>query len=428
MKNRALSLLGVPRFKSPLNQLINARFFTDSNLIRSRVEISDAEVDVPDETFLQAGPRSMLYFEPKVTNAAVVTCGGLSPGLNNVIRSLTGELLLNYKVNSVRGYRYGFSGFDPRGDDPVELTMENITDIHQLGGTILGSSRGPVEPAVIVDRLVRDNVKLLFCIGGDGTQRAIGKIYEEIKKRSLELSIIGIPKTIDNDVPYVWQSFGFLTAVEKAREVILSAGREARSYKNGVSIVKLMGRNAGFISTMATLASQEVDFCLIPEERFKLDGDGGLLDGIAIRLKEKGSCIVVAAEGAGQELFPESKVKADKSGNKSLGDIGMFLKERITAFTSEKKLSENVRYFDPSYSIRAVPANVGDAFLCDQLARAAVHAALAGFTNTMIGQWYNNLIYVPLELVNGAKKRVNPAGHTWQNVLSVTRQREVLNA
>lgn len=418
----AITTLGTPSICSPIKEHSpGVRFTTDREQILYSVVIEDG-TNKSDLHFERAGPREKIFFDPKTSTAGIVTCGGLSPGLNNVIQSLVLELMQNYGVKKVLGFRHGFRGFLDDAPAPISFTPDSVHSINQLGGSILGSSRGPVDPALIAHKIKELGVNTLFCIGGDGTQRGASAIVKTLNGDSSKVSVVGIPKTIDNDVPFVWQTFGFSTAVEKAREVIVHADIEAQCFENSVCLVKLMGRDAGFIAMFATLAAQNVDFTLIPEVPFVLDGKNGLLNAIATKVREKKNAVVVVAEGAGQDLFSTGTEQFDASGNRVQNDIGIFLKQRITEHMKSIGRPVSVRYFDPSYSIRAVPANVSDASLCDQLSRAAVHAAMAGKTDLIIGHWYNNLVHVPIPLVCSTKKRINAKGSTYQQLLSVTGQ------
>ncbi len=377
----------------------------------------------PELSFEKAGPRERIYFEPRTARAAIVTCGGLCPGLNNVIRSLFLQLHHNYGVTDVLGLRYGYAGLNPaRGVPPVRLSGQYVESIHKLGGTVLGSSRGPEEPRVMVDFLEREGVNLLFTVGGDGTQRGAHEIAAEARRRGLALSVVGIPKTIDNDLPYVWESFGYRTALDKAREVLDCAHAEAKGAPNGIGLVKLMGRYSGSIAAGATLASQEVNFTLVPEVPFRLDGEGGFLAVLKRRMLLRGHAVIVVAEGAGQDLMPEAPSGKDASGNVKLADIGPFLREKILRYLAAEGMAANVRYIDPSYIIRSVPANTEDSLLCDRLARNAVHAAMAGKTDVLMGLWYNTFIHVPIPLAISAKKRLSPESEVWRAVLAATGQ------
>jgi 6-phosphofructokinase 1 len=274
----------------------------------------------------------------------------------------------------------------------------------------------------MVDRLEQLGISILFAIGGDGTLRGASALAAEVARRKVDIAVIGVPKTIDNDIPFVYRSFGFFTALEKAREVIQGAHVEANGAKNGIGLVKLMGRHAGFIAAGATLASQEVNFTLIPEVPFALDGEDGLLAALERRLGDRGHAVVVTAEGAGQELFADEPEERDASGNLRLRDIGVLLRERIRRHFTERGLEVNLKYFDPSYLVRSVPANTGDRLLCDALARHAVHAAMAGKTDLMIGFWHNAFVNVPIPAVISRRKLLSPVGGVWTAVLEATGQ------
>lgn len=370
--------------------------------------------------FEKAGPRGRLFFDPRSTRAAIVTCGGLCPGLNNVIRSVTRELLRGYGVSSVLGIRGGYRGLDPSvGKPPLVLTEELVEDIHKEGGTLLGTSRGPVDIKRAVDFLISQHVNILFTVGGDGTQRGGNALFEEARARGHALSVVGIPKTIDNDVSYVSRSFGFGTAVDEAVHVIDAAHTEARSVDNGVAVVKLMGRHAGFIAAAATVASQDVNFCLLPEVPFKLEGENGLCAALERRLAHKDHAVVIVAEGAGQDLLSASGEK-DASGNKKLEDIGHFLRDQLNAHFKARKIEMTLRYFDPSYQIRGQPANSEDALLCDRYARHAVHAAMAGKTGLLVSYLNGHFVHVPIDLIAQGQKRLDLSGELYRAVLSST--------
>jgi len=303
---------------------------------------------------------------------------------------------------------------------PRYLSAEIVSDIHKDGGTILGSSRERVDPEVAVSFLERLGVNMLFAIGGDGTLKGAHLIQREAQRRGYELAVIGVPKTIDNDIPFVWRSFGYFTALEKAREVIDFAHNEAKGHLNGVGLVRLMGRSAGFITAGATLASQEVNFALIPEVPFKLEGPTGLLAALRARLSERHHAVVVVAEGAGQELIPDEP--RYQAGGNGFRNIGLYLMDAIRRDCQNARLPVDIKYFDPAYQIRSAPANSEDSLLCDQLARHAVHAAMAGKTDTLIGLWYNISTHVPIELVIGEHKRIRESNDIWRSVLQTTGQ------
>ena len=423
-----ITILGPRTVKSPLRRAAScgedqSTFVPDGARVRYQVECETGK-DLPDNIFFEkAGPRESLFFNPGDAKAAIVTCGGICPGLNNVIRSAVLEVYHNYGVKNILGIRYGYAGLNPEvGLPPMALTPEVVSDIHEEGGTVLGSSRGPQDPGVMVDFLMRQKVNVLFCIGGDGTLRGAHAIAQEAEKRGLPIAVIGIPKTIDNDVMFTARTFGMITATEKAREVLDCAHNEACSAFNGVGLVKVMGRDAGFIAAATTLASQDVNFCLIPEVPFVLEGKSGLLQALGQRLEERHHAVVVVAEGAGQDLVKSMPGETDASGNKRYADIGPFLKEQIVAWCQRAKIPVDVKYFDPSYFIRSVPANCDDAMLCDQLARHAVHAGMAGKTDMMVGIWHGTFTYIPIALAVGQKKRVDPDGALWAGVLAATGQ------
>ncbi len=412
-----------------INQLGERRIASPLSVIGSEDLVVPSVVQwpggIPPEgqiLFEQAGPRRLLHFDPRETCAAIVTCGGLCPGLNNVIRSVTRQLIRGYGVKKVLGIRGGYRGLDPEvGKPPIELTDEVVEDIHKEGGTMLGTSRGPVDAGVAVRFLISQGVNILFTVGGDGTQRGGNALFEEAQRLGHALSVVGIPKTIDNDVQHVSRTFGYGTAVDEAVRVITSAHTEARSVDNGVSLVKLMGRHAGFIAAAATVASQDVNFCLIPEVPFALEGPGGLLAALEARLKQKNHAVVVVAEGAGQDLLGGSGEK-DASGNRKLQDIGVHLRDRINAHFKERGMEMVMRYFDPSYQIRACPANTEDALLCDRMGRHAAHAGMAGKTGLVISFLHGHYVHVPISEIARSSKRVNLEGELWRAVISSTGQ------
>ena len=371
-------------------------------------------------TFECAGPREKIFFDPAELVCGIVTCGGLCPGLNDVIRTITLTLHWEYGVRSVLGFRFGYQGLSehPR-QSPIELTPESVDAIQHLGGTILGSSRGHQEPAEMVATLRRLNVRLLFVIGGDGTFAGAHAISQECERQGQKISIIGIPKTIDNDIYFTETTFGYVTAVEEARKVLGQAHVEAKASWNGVSLVKLMGRDSGFIAAGATIASGDVNFCLIPEVPIVPDGPDGLLAKLEKRLDRKHHAVVVVAEGAGQELIAGSEPAGrDASGNVVYENIGTHLKNRINEYFRQKDKPVTVRYFDPSYEIRSCPANASDSAYCLLLGQNAVHAGMAGKTDMFIGYWNQHYIHVPLAAAINKRKRLDTRGQLWQTILT----------
>ncbi|MDR1685733.1 MAG: ATP-dependent 6-phosphofructokinase [Desulfovibrio sp.] len=409
--------LGMCKIPSPLSE---ASLITKESVpIFLDGEHIDELKDLPPVAaeFETAGPRANLFFDAPKTKCAVVTCGGLCPGTNDVIRAVVMEAFYKYRVAAVLGIRYGLEGFIPKfGHDLMELTPQKVTDIHQFGGTVLGSSRGPQNPEEIVDALDRMNISCLFMIGGDGTMRAMQGIVHEIELRSLRIAVIGIPKTIDNDINFISESFGFETAVFKATEAIQCAHIEAMGYKNGIGIVKLMGRESGFIAAQATLAMKDVNFVLIPEIAFALHGPGGLLPALADRLKKRGHVVIVVAEGAGQHLAA-SKKETDPSGNVVLADVSEVLRVEIKKYLDAEGLPFSLKYIDPSYIIRSVPANANDKVYCGFLGQHAVHAAMAGKTNMVVAKLMGRYVHLPLEPVIRKRRRLNIHSAYWHTVL-----------
>jgi 6-phosphofructokinase 1 len=366
-----------------------------------------------------AGPREKIFFDPSKLKCGIVTCGGLCPGLNDVIRAIVLSLHYHYGVKTVYGFRYGYEGLAPQyGHKPLELTPPAVNRIHEIGGTILGSSRGNQDVSQMVDTLERMGIGILFTIGGDGTLRGGQAIGEEVKRRGLKIAVIGIPKTIDNDISYVHMSFGFDTAVSEARRVTYAAHTEAEGARNGIGLVKLMGRESGFIAAYAALADTQVNFCLVPEVPFGLER---FLQALKERLEGRAHAVVVAAEGAGQNLM-EATGEKDASGNIRLGDIGLFLRDRIRAFFSQHGLAVNLRYIDPSYTIRSQPANARDSAYCLLLGHHAVHAGMTGRTDMVISLWKNELVHVPIPVAVSQRKKIDPNGAVWSSVVASTGQ------
>ncbi|GAB6126880.1 ATP-dependent 6-phosphofructokinase [Humidesulfovibrio idahonensis] len=391
------------------------------------LNLTEEESDVPGAhglplLFEKAGPRGKLYFDSSKVKCAIVTCGGLCPGINDVIRAIVMDAYHHYHVASVIGIRYGLQGFIPKyGHDIIELTPNNVSNYHVFGGTELGSSRGPQAADEIVDALERMNVGVLFMIGGDGTMKAAARIVQEIKSRNSRISIIGIPKTIDNDINFVGTSFGFDTAVEKATEAIACAHVEANGAFNGIGIVKLMGRESGFIAAQATLALKEVNFVLVPESPFVLDGPDGLLEQLEKRLRSRKHAVIVVAEGAGQDLC-EASGRTDASGNPMLCDICAILIARIKEHFKAKDMEATIKFIDPSYIIRSVPANANDRVYCGFLGQNAVHAAMAGKTGMVVSRLQSRYVHAPLEMVTMKRKKLNTESDYWRAVLESTGQ------
>lgn len=391
-----------------------------SRVFEQRAELHEAL------TFELAGPRHKVFFNPEELRCGIVTCGGLCPGLNNVVRGLVVELTQGYGVKHILGFRYGFEGLVRRhGLGPVRLTPAVVADAHHEGGTMLGTSRGNQDPGEMVDRLLELGVGVLFVIGGDGTFRGAMALVTEIEKRGASISVVGVPKTIDNDIHFIDRSFGFETAFSAAVDVIRSAHIEATGARNGIGVVKLMGRHSGFIACHAALASTDVDAVLIPEVPLSLEGPDGLFEFLEARLEARAHAVIVVAEGAGQELCQGSSdgpPSTDASGNTRLADIGVHLRDRIVGHFQRRRTAVTLKYMDPSYHIRSVPASPADSVYCWNLARNAVHAALAGNTNMLIGRWHGHFVHVPMPLATRFRKQVDTAGDLWAAVVESTGQ------
>jgi 6-phosphofructokinase 1 len=423
--------LGEPRFTSPMARLLRDRASSPHYVHESdRVLLDDTLASavarghsVADLPALEpGGPRERIFFDPAATTAGIVTCGGLSPGLNNVIRGLVLELADNYGVAGIAGFRDGYRGL-VSGADPMWLSQDVVAGIHNKGGTILGTSRGDQDPVAIVATLRRHGISVLFVIGGDGTLRGAQRIADEAGRQGVTLAVIGVPKTIDNDVRFIDRSFGFQTAFDRATEAIKAAHTEASCSPNGVGLVKLMGRHSGFIACYAALASHDVEFVLIPEIPFQLHGKAGFLACLRRKVRRQGHAVVVVAEGAGQELFAYDG-GVDASGNVRLADIGALLRARIAEDFAAAGMELSLRYVDPGYAIRGVPANGYDAVYCLRLAQAAVHAAMAGRTAMVVGRWHGRFVHVPIPLATASRNQVDPDGDLWMSVLEATGQPE----
>ena len=424
--------LGPCRLDSPLAPMLEARQAsqhyvdeTDRVLFDDTVAMVAARnstvADLPG--FEPGGPRRKIFFDPSKTRVAIVTCGGLCPGLNDVIRGLVMELTFHYGVKRIYGFRNGYQGFIARyGRSVVDLTPESVSRINELGGTVLGTSRGQQDAHEIVDCLERMNINILFVIGGDGTMRGALKIAAAVAERGEKIAVVGIPKTIDNDIPFIDQSFGFQTAFSQATESICAAHVEAKAAPNGVGLVKLMGRHSGFIACYAAIAKNDANYVLIPEVPFRLDGEKGFLNTLRKRVEQRGHAVVVAAEGAGQDLLDDGSHGTDASGNTKLHDIGLFLKQKICEHFANAGVELNLKYIDPSYAIRSVSANPYDSVYCVRLAHTAVHAAMAGRTEMVVGRWHGRFVHIPISLAISKRNLVDPHGDLWMTVLEATGQ------
>jgi len=432
-KRLVIQNLGPCLWDSPINLADSGAFTADDELMvvkpNLKVLLDQVKNNQDPEAFEIAGPREKIYFEPNKVRAAIVTCGGLCPGLNSVIRSLVLQLWHRYGCQYVEGIRGGYHGLSASTKNHFSgLSPDDVEDIHTQGGTILGTSRGTPPTTEIVDTIIHKNINMLFAIGGDGTMRGAAAINAELRRRGTNVAIIGIPKTIDNDIPWVRRSFGFETAVSVAVEAVKAAHVEAESVTNGIGLVKLMGRESGYIAANATLASGDVNFCLVPEVDFDLEGDRGLFAALERRLADRKHAVIVVAEGAGQKFFKGAGLnEKDASGNVKLGDIGVLLRDRIKDHFKSKDIPMSLKYIDPSYIIRTSCGNAGDQLFCARLAQNAVHAAMAGRTGMLVGYWHGKMTHVPFSAITG-RQTINPAGELWFNVLETTGQPAQLRA
>jgi 6-phosphofructokinase 1 len=419
-----IATLGACSVDSPLardNDLGATPFMDDRHGILLDDVVVNGERPTESPTLELAGPRRKLYFDPAQTTLGIVTCGGLCPGLNDVIRGVVMTAWHRYGVRRIFGFPYGYRGCTPQCE-PLTLTPDRVADIHEKGGTMLASSRGQQDCGVMAAHLASLGVNVLCVIGGDGTLRGAQALSEAARAAGHRLAVVGIPKTIDNDIEFIDQSFGFETAFSAAMHAIRCAHNEARGAPNGVGLVKLMGRHSGFIACHASLATSHVNFTLIPEVPFDLDGEHGLLAALKRRLDARQHAVIVVAEGAGQRLLENAGAGRDASGNVRLGDIGTFLVGRINEHFARNHWETTVKYIDPSYIIRSVPANPADSVFCWRLASNAVHAGMCGKTQLVIGQWHGRLVHVPIAAAVARRKQVDPKGDLWRSVLESTGQ------
>jgi len=423
MRNRldlTIARLGQCHVPSPMS---GVRFTRDDERVLYHASFEDMKPwldEGEDPPAMEvAGPRERLFFDPKTLACGIVTCGGICPGLNDVIRALVLSLHHHYGVRKVYGFRFGYEGLVRRyGHEPLELTPDAVNRIHEIGGSVLGSSRGPQDPAEMLQTLEDLKIGILFAIGGDGTLRGAQAISDEATRRGLRIGIIGIPKTIDNDVSFVQRTFGFETAVTEARRATYAANTEAEAARNGIGLVKLMGRDSGFIAAYSVLVDSQVNFCLVPEVPFTLER---LLSELKQRIERRGHAVVVVAEGAGQDLMARADER-DSSGNVKHGDVGVFLRDAIREHFRQIGMEISLKYIDPSYTIRSVPATPHDSAFCLLLGHSAVHAGMSGRTNMVVSFWNHQFTHVPIPLAVSQRKKVDPKGALWNSVLASTGQ------
>jgi len=423
--------LGERTQASPLEKLMaesipGHAFYSDDHRVLVKHHLPDVSRMIANgeefPCFEVAGPRRKIFFDPAHTSCAIVTCGGLCPGLNDVIRAIVMQAYYRYGIRRIYGIPYGFEGLIPEyGHAIMNLTPDIVGSIHEFGGTWLGTSRGPQDIFRMVDRLQEMDVNILFVIGGDGSQRGALEIDKEARRRGAKLAVVGVPKTIDNDMIYMDKSFGYETAAAAAVQAVHAAHTEARSARGGIGLVKLMGRHSGFIACSAAIASGEVNAVLIPEVPFALEGDHGFLEVIRQRVVSRGHAVIIVAEGAGQDLLGKTG-ETDASGNVRLGDIGHFLKDQLNQHFKRCQTAITLKYIDPSYMIRSVPASPQDRIYCMRLGQAAVHAGMAGKTGLIVARWHSVYVHVPIAVATSARRTVDPGKDIWLSVLESTGQ------
>lgn len=403
-----------------------ANYVSDDDYIlySNEVDPNNNILEYEKKDLLQvAGPREKIYFNPGHVHVGIVTCGGLCPGINDVIRAIVRSLWLSYGVHRISGIQFGYRGLLPEYKMPtMDLNVDVVDDIHKMGGSVLGTSRGGgTRTEDIVDSIERMNLNILFTIGGDGTQKGALKIAEEIERRGMKIAVVGVPKTIDNDLFFIEKSFGFETAVSQASHAVSSAHTEAHAVINGVGLVKLMGRESGFIAAQTALAVHEANFVLIPEVPFELEGPNGLLGHLEKRLQRRNHAVIIVAEGAGQDLVQQGE-ETDASGNRKLGDIARLLRDQIPQYFKERDMEINLKYIDPSYIIRSALAVPNDSAYCSRLGSNAVHAAMAGKTKVLVSQINNTFVHLPISVAVSKRNMIDPESSLWRDVLEATNQ------
>ncbi len=419
-------VFGERNIPSPLKTFLSPHHFIDDN--KNAILANLMAHEQPSPSLEIAGPRENIFWASDKIKVALVTCGGLAPGLNNVVQSIVRVLYDRYKVRRILGVPFGLQGFSHDSTtkqfqfDWCPLEDHFVQNIDSEAGSILGTSRGHSNAAHIVDALQLQNIQILFMIGGDGTLRGAYSIYQEVTQRNLPISVIGIPKTVDNDIPWVSKSFGFDTAVAQGAEAIRCAITEARSAYHGIGLVKIMGRHSGALAATAAAAVTDVDFVLIPEVDLILDGPYGFFHNLSRCILEKGYATIVVAEGTGQNLFSETNKEYDPSGNPKLNDIGRFLQEKILTYFKEQSIDVTLKYIDPSYILRSQLTSADDSIFCSHLGQHAVHAAMSGKTGLMIGYVHEYFTHIPLEALQGKKKRLDINSPLWLSLLASTGQ------
>lgn len=400
-------------------------FLNPDELVMGHIILNDSKAGSRRQEIangcVRANACEKIWWDPADVRAAIVTCGGLCPGLNSIIREVTMCLWHQYGVRHITGIQFGYNGLsNPELYAPKHLGPKAVREIHMKGGSVLKAGRGGLEAERICDNLEKMGVNMLFVVGGDGTQAAGNLLYEEARRRNLQLSIVGVPKSIDNDILFFDKTFGFDTAVSAACNVIRNGWVEATSCEKGVGIVKLMGRDAGFVCMDAALSSTIVDLCLIPEVSVKMED---IMDHIDETLQRKNFMVIAVAEGAGQEHVATGKV--DATGHTIYGDIGTHLRDSVNKHL--KPSGGRCFYIDPSYIIRSVPIDPNDHVYCSRLARDAVHSAMRGYTGVVVGPIHNVICMIPMQLIASGKRHVPTKSSNWQACVQVCNMPKALS-
>jgi 6-phosphofructokinase 1 len=446
-------------------------------------------------TFAEAGPRNMLRFpghHKKLLKVGVLVSGGIAPGINAVISGIVQRHVLYHtpQITDLRvpgktprsytlqvfGFRNGFAGL-LAGDDvtvlydsdsPDEKLRAHLRRIANRGGSEIGTSRyddllSTADPDKrekdldqVAENLANRHFDILYVIGGDGSMRAAHATWKRSRDNGKSLSVIGVPKTMDNDILWVWQSFGFLSAVEKAREALQQLHTEATSNPR-LCVVQLFGSDSGFVVSHAALASGVCDAALIPEVPFTMKK---LADYITERLSKRfrpgagGQSpygMIVMAETAvpqdAEDYLSDPEVDLDENEKAAiqafvskgcrvhgqtpdelrtggLKVVSRVLQKRIREMKVDDAYWADFRVFtnEPRHLLRAIPPSASDVAFGQRLGVLAVDNAMAGYTDFMISQWMTEYVLVPLDLVVLGRKRVPPNGIFWKSVVASTGQ------
>ncbi|MEO7804127.1 MAG: ATP-dependent 6-phosphofructokinase [Actinomycetota bacterium] len=317
----------------------------------------------------------------------VFTGGGDCPGLNAVIRAIVRKGIGHYE-DTIVGFRDGWEGV--LSGTVQELTFENTRGILHRGGTILGTSRtNPFGEGDGPDRiratLATHGVDMLIPIGGEDTLGAASKLHEE------GIPLVGVPKTIDNDLSGTDYTFGFDTAVNVATEAIDRLHTTAESHHR-VMVVEVMGRHAGWIALHAGIAGG-ADLMLIPERPFDIEE-------VVAHLQHrhatgKGFSIVVVAEGAVPKdgsMHTESD-QLDEFGHVRLRGIGSALEQQIEARTGFETRATILGHIQ-----RGGTPTAFDRVLATRFGVAATEAAHQGKTGMMVALHATSIVLVPLSV------------------------------